>query len=104
MDRQRVIEKLTEGRDDLRIQHILPSLSVEKKVILLAGWIQRGATYSWYIQNQLKFLLETEAHPDSKLKMYETFQQKVEEYQGKFDEKQNLLTRIRAEIKKLISV
>jgi serine/threonine protein kinase len=107
IDEERVwpeILLLLDGRDDLRIQHILPALSIEKKVILLAGWIQRGATYSWYFQNQLKFLSETEVHPDSKLEMYETLQQKVEEYQGKFDEKQNLLTRIRAEIKKLIPV
>jgi serine/threonine protein kinase len=95
------VETLLAGRDDFRIQHLLPHLSPAKRLALLRGWIERGAEYSWHFTNQMRFLLEIEAAKEMKMEMFESLRQKVAEYHGKFDDREKLLTQIRTHLKRL---
>lgn len=95
------VETLLAGRDDSRIQHILPHLSPPKRLILLKGWIEVGAEYSWHFDDQIRFLAEIETAKDLKVEMFESLRQRVAEYTGKFDEREKLLTQIRTHLKRL---
>jgi serine/threonine protein kinase len=95
------VRALLNGDNDFKIQHILPLLSPTKRLSLLTGWIERDSNYTWYYEDQMRLIAETETDPETKIELLEKVRTNIKEHTGTFKKRDQFLSRVDKMLKQI---
>jgi len=88
------VRALLNGDNDFKIQHILPLLSPAKRLNLLTGWIERDSNYTWYYEDQMRFVAEVETDPETRIELLEKVRTNIKKHVGSFKKRNQFLSRV----------
>src|ERR1035441_8175986 len=89
------VRALLNGDNDFKIEHILPFLTPAKRLSLLTGWIERDSNYSMYYEDQMRFVVEAEADPETRIELLEKVRSNIMKHSGSFKKREHFLSRVK---------
>jgi hypothetical protein len=73
---------------------MLPLLTPAKRLSLLTGWIEKGSSYSWYYEDQMRFVAEAETDPETRIELLEKMRSNIVAHSGSFKKRDQFLSRV----------
>jgi serine/threonine protein kinase len=95
------VRALLNGDNDFKIQHILPLLNPAKRLSLLTGWIERDSNYSWYYEDQMRFVIEIATDRETRIELLEKVRSNITKHSGSFKKRDQFLSRVDKMLKEM---
>jgi tRNA A-37 threonylcarbamoyl transferase component Bud32 len=95
------VRALLNGDNDFKIQHILPLLNPAKRLSLLTGWIERDSNYSWYYEDQMRFVIEITTDRETRIELLEKVRSNITKHSGSFKKRDQFLSRVDKMLKEM---
>jgi HEAT repeats len=83
-------------REESKLEQLYTNLSLTRRTELLKEWTKHGASWSWHYSWLLNACLTVACDPSDKMEMLFSLEDRIREYNGKFDDRDRLLKELRA--------
>jgi serine/threonine protein kinase len=82
--------------NDFRTRHLISKLSAERQRLMTRQWIERGAEYKWYADDQIETLVSAGFPAEEREELLQLIEARIRESRWKGEDKVTLLRKIRA--------